>query len=56
MLPTVLSDMYNVGIYLIVRSVSPGDSEWDGGGRAAEYYHIYSPTITSTDSIVLYSG
>ena len=52
----VLSDMYKVGIYLIVRSVSPADNERDGGGRAGEYYHIKSPTVTSTDSIVLFSS
>ena len=51
----VLSDLYQVGIYLIVRSVSPADNEQDGGGRAAEYYHIRSPAVTSPNSIVLYS-
>ena len=54
----VLSDMYQVGIYLIVRSVAPAASDREGGGRAAEYYHIRSPTVTSPEahSIVLFSG
>ena len=29
------------------------NNEREGGGRAAEYYHIRSPTVTSPHSIVL---
>ena len=43
----ILSDKYNVGVFLVVDNSTQGDT------GDVEYYHIRSPGATGTDSIVL---